>query len=189
MAQQYDTSDFRKNLKIEVDNEPWVILEAQHVKPGKGVAIVKTRFKNLISGRVLERNFRSGDKCDVPDLHAMNAQFLYASGDEYVFMDQENFEQVSLTKDAVDEAVPWLIDNLPVTLLFFRGKAINIEVPTFVELTIVRTDPGVKGDTAQGGSKPATLQTGATVNIPLYVQEGEKIKVDTRTGTFVERVK
>jgi elongation factor P len=119
----------------------------------------------------------------------MNAQFLYASGDEYVFMDQENFEQVSLTKDAVDEAVPWLIDNLPVTLLFFRGKAINIEVPTFVELTIVRTDPGVKGDTAHGGSKPATLQTGATVNIPLYVQEGEKIKVDTRTGTFVERVK
>jgi elongation factor P len=186
---QYDTNDFRKNLKIEVDGEPWVVLEAQHVKPGKGVAIVKTRFKNMITGRVLERNFRSGDKVDVPDLLEMSATFLYLDGEDYIFMNQENYEQVTLGKDAVEEAIPWLIDNLPVTLLFYRGRAINIDVPTFVELKIVRADPGVKGDTAQGGSKPAHLETGAVVQVPLYVQEGEKIKVDTRTATFAERVK
>ena len=186
---QYDTTDFRKNLKIQIDNEPWVILEAQHVKPGKGVAFIRTKFRNMITGRVLERNFRSGEKFDVPDLLQMDAEFLYASGDEYVFMDKSNYEQVSLTREAVEDAAPWLIDNLPVSLLFFQGKPINIEVPTFVELQVERTDPGLKGDTAQGGSKPATLQTGAVVNVPLYIQEGEKIRVDTRSSSFVERVK
>ena len=143
----------------------------------------------MITGRVLERNFRSGEKFDVPDLLQMDAEFLYASGDEYVFMDKSNYEQVSLTREAVEDAAPWLIDNLPVSLLFFQGKPINIEVPTFVELQVERTDPGLKGDTAQGGSKPATLQTGAVVNVPLYIQEGEKIRVDTRSSSFVERVK
>ena len=185
---QYDTTDFRKNLKIEMEGEPYIILEAQHVKPGKGVAIVKTRMKSLLSGRVLERNFRSGDKVDVPDLQQRDMTFLYQEGDGYVFMDTSNYEQISLTRDQAEEALPYLIDNLQATILFYRGKAISIDLPTFVELEIIQTDPGVKGDTAQGGSKQATLQTGHVILVPLYIKENEVVRVDTRTGEFVERV-
>lgn len=185
----HETSDFRKNLKIEVDGEPYIILSAQHVKPGKGVAFVKTRMKSLLSGRVLERNFRSGDKVGKPDIVEREMQYLYNDGELWHFMDQSNYEQVGLTQDAVEEALPWLIDNLIVYILFFQGRAVSIEVPTFIELVITQTDPGVKGDTAQGGTKLATLSTGAQVSVPLYVQEGEKIRVDTRTGDYVERVK
>jgi len=185
----YDTTAFRKNLKIEIDGEPWVIISAQHVKPGKGVAFVKTRMKNLLTNRTLEKNFRSGDKVGKPDLRERDMQFLYSDGAEWVFMDTDNYEQVHLQKDAVEEALPYLIDNMMVSILFYEGKAISIDLPTFVELEITMTDPGVKGDTASGGNKPATLSTGAVVNVPLYVQQGETIKVDTRTGDFVERVK
>ncbi|TVR02416.1 MAG: elongation factor P [Deltaproteobacteria bacterium] len=184
-----DTGDFRKNLKIEIDGEPWVILEATHVKPGKGVAFVKTRMKNLLTGRVLERNFRSGDKVEKPDLLERPMQYSYPEGDMLVFMDTSNFELVNLTRDAVSEVLPYLIDNLEVNILFYQGKAISVDLPTFVELEIVETDPGVKGDTAQGGSKPATLQTGHVINVPLYIKQGERVKVDTRTGEFAERVK
>lgn len=186
---EFDSSDFRKNLKIEVEGDPWVILSAQHVKPGKGVAFVKTRMRNLITGRTLERNFRSGDKVGVPDLQQRDMQYLYKDGDAWVFMDTSDYEQIHLNADAVEAALDYLIDNLPVTVLFYQGKPISLELPTFVQLLIVGTDPGVKGDTAQGGSKQARLETGAVINIPLYVQEGEKVKVDTRTGEFVERVK
>jgi len=184
----YDTTDFRKNLKIEMDGDPWVIVSAQHVKPGKGVAIVKTRMKNLITGRVLERNFRSGDKVAKPNLADREMQFLYTDGDMWVFMDNNNYEQVHLPHEAVEEALPYLTDNLQVQILFYDGKAISIEVPTFVELQITQSDPGVKGDTAQGATKPATLQTGAVIQVPLFVEEGEIVRVDTRSGTFHERV-
>ncbi len=188
MASTYDTTDFRKNLKIEIDGEPWVIVSAQHVKPGKGVAFVKTRMKNLLTGRVLERNFRSGDKVGVPDLKDRDMQYLYSDGESWVFMDQSNYEQVNLREEAVEEVLPYLLDNLDVKILFFQGKAISIDLPTFVVLEVVQTEPGFKGDTAQGASKPATLQTGAVINVPLYISEGEKVKVDTRTGEFSERV-
>ena len=185
----YDTTSFRKNLKIEMDGDPWVIVETTHVKPGKGVAFAKTRIKNLITGRVLEKNFRSGDKVGVPDLNERDMEYLYFDGDRYVFMDTDNYEQVFLAKEQIEEAIPYMIDNLKVTILFFDGKAISVDLPTFVELTITETGPGFKGDTAQGGSKPATLETGAVINVPLYIQQDEKVKVDTRTGEFSERVK
>jgi len=164
-------------------------VSAQHVKPGKGVAFVKTRMRNLITGRVLDRNFRSGDKVGVPDLKNATMQYLYSDGSSWVFMDNETYEQVELPESSVSEAIPFLIDNLVLDILFFEGKAISVDLPTFVEIEITETGPGVKGDTAQGGSKPATISTGHTLNVPLYIQEGEFIKVDTRTGEFAERVK
>ena len=184
----YSTQDFRKNLKIEINGEPYVILECQHVKPGKGVAFVKTKYKSLISGRVLQENFRSGEKVGVPNLEARNMQYLYFDGEGYVFMDTENYEQVSLTPEAIEEIKMFLKENTHVDVLFFNDKPISIELPYFLELVITQTDPGVRGDTAQGGSKPATLETGAVINVPLYVKEGELVKVDTRTGEYVERV-
>lgn len=184
-----DTTAFKKNLKIEIDGEPWVIVSCQHVKPGKGVAFVKTRMKNLMTGRTLDRNFRSGDKVGKPDLKQREMQYLYSDGEEWVFMDNSTYEQVHLRQEAVEEALPFLLDNMVVEILFFSGKAISIDLPVFVELKITQTDPGMKGDTASGGSKPATLETGAIIQVPLYVQEGEVVKVDTRTSEFSERVK
>ena len=166
-----------------------MILTATHVKPGKGVAFVKTRMKNLITGRVLERNFRSGDKVGIPDLNDRTMQYLYNDGTDWVFMDQSNYEQINLQREAIEGALPYLIDNLEVKILFYEGKAISIDLPTFVEVEVTETGPGVKGDTAQGGSKPATVNTGYTLQVPLYIQEGERIRVDTRTGEFSERVK
>lgn len=184
----YDTTAFRKNLKIEIDGEPFVIVDCQHVKPGKGVAFVKTRIKSLTSGRVRDENFRSGDKVGKPNLEARDMQYLYEEPPFWVFMDNDNYEQVRLEKDALDELLPYLKDNLEVKVLFFNGNAISVEPPTFVELEVTQTDPGFKGDTAQGATKPATLETGTTVNVPLYITIGEIIKVDTRTGEFAERV-
>ena len=185
----YTTQDFRKNLKIEIDGEPYVIVECQHVKPGKGVAFVKTKYKSLVTGRVLENNFRSGDTVGKPDLEIRNMEYLYKEEDKYVFMDQSNYEQVHIEENFISEAVPFLKDNIEVEVLFHRGKPISIELPTFVVLKVVKSDPGVKGDTAQGGTKPATLETGATILVPLYLEEGEYVRVDTRTGEFVERAK
>ena len=185
----YSTQDFRKNLKIEIDGEPFVIIECLHVKPGKGVAFVKTRYKSLISGNVLSNNFRSGDTVSKPDLEQMNMEFLYKEEDHYVFMDQASYEQVHIEATNIEDAIPYLKDNISVEVLFFRGKAISIELPNFVVLQVTQSDPGVKGDTAQGATKPATLETGATINVPLYLNEGEYVKVDTRTGEFVERAK
>lgn len=185
----YSTQDFRKNLKIEIDGEPFVIIECQHVKPGKGVAFVKTRYKSLITGSLLSNNFRSGDMVAKPDLEQKNMEFLYKEDEHYVFMDQESYEQVHIEATNIEDAIPYLKDNLSVEVLFFRGKAISIELPNFVVLQVTQSDPGVKGDTAQGGTKPATLETGVTINVPLYLNEGEYVKVDTRTGEFVERAK
>ncbi len=184
----YNTSDFKKNLKIEIDKEPYVIVECQHVKPGKGVAFVKTKMKSLVTGRVLEQNFRSGDKVETPNLEARTMQYLYKDGDMFVFMDTTSYEQIRLMADAVDSVSDWLKDNLEVEILFHNNKPINVEPPTFVELVVTQTDPGYKGDTAQGGTKPATLETGAVITVPLYLKEGELIRVDTRNGSFVERV-
>lgn len=184
----YSTTDFRKNLKISYNDEPWVILEAQHVKPGKGVAFVKTRMRNLITGRVLEKNFRSGDSVDDPEVSDREMQYLYTDGTQYTFMDNANYEQVEIQAEALEEQVKYLTENLSVQILFWKGRPINIDLPNHIVMEVTNAPPGVKGDTATGATKPVTVETGAEINVPLYIKEGEKIKVDTRTGDFVERV-
>ncbi len=185
----YSTSEFRKNLKIEIDGEPFVIIDCQHVKPGKGVAFVKTKYKSLISGRVLHENFRSGDKVAVPNLEARKMVYLYPEDSFFIFMDNSNYEQVRLSAEAIEEVAQFLMDNLEVEVLFHNGKPISIEMPIFLELEVTQTEPGFKGDTATGVTKPATLSTGAQIAVPLYVKEGDIVKVDTRSCSYVERVK
>lgn len=185
----YSTAEFRKGLKIEFKGEPYIILEFQHHKPGKGGAFMRTKLKNLITGRVLEETFRSGEKVGEPDLKEREVQYLYQDQGGYVFMDQENFEEVRLDEEHVGEAKGFLQENINIKLLLYRDQPITVELPLFVELKVAQTDPGVKGDTATGGTKPATLETGAVVQVPLFVGEGEVIRVDTRTGTYMERVK
>jgi elongation factor P len=183
------TSEFRNGLKIELDGEPYAIVEFQHVKPGKGGAFVRTKMKSLKSGNVIDRTFRSGEKVDVPDLEEKTMQYLYAADKDRVFMDTTSYEQVSMNEKQLGESINYLKENMEIKVLYYKGQPINIDVPMFVELAIAKTDPGVRGDTASGGSKPATLETGAVVKIPFYLNEGDVIKIDTRTGTFIERVK
>jgi len=183
------TTEFRNGFVMRIDNELWTIVEFQHVKPGKGGAFVRTRLKNVKTGRVLEKTFRSGEKVEDVRLERKKYQFLYGSENEYVFMDTQSYEQINIPGEAVGEASNYLKDGMEVEILFGEGEIMGLDPPIFVELTIEKTDPGIKGDTASGGSKPATLETGAVVQVPLFIQEGETIKVDTRTGTYVERVK
>ncbi len=184
----YSTTDFRKGLKIEMEGTPYIIVECQHVKPGKGQAFVKTKIKSLLTGHVLDVNFRSGDKVDEPDLEEREMQFLYAEGDEFNFMDKNTYDQSMLTRDQLGESAGYLQENCEVKALFHNEKPIGIEVPIFVELKVTETEPGVRGDTATGATKPATLETGKTIQVPLFVNQGEVVKVDTRTGEYVERV-
>ena len=183
-----DTSEFRKGLKIEIEGEPFVIVDFQHVKPGKGSAFVRTRIKSLTSGNVLERTFKSGDKVGSPDLEEKTMQYLYHEGDTYLFMDQKNYEQISMEREALGDAVNYLKDESVVRVLFHNGRSIGVELPIFVELKVVEAKPSVRGDTATGGTKLATLESGVIVQVPLFVEEGEVIKVDTRDGSYVERV-
>ncbi len=183
-----DTSQFRNGLKIELDGEPYTITYFQHVKPGKGGAFVRTKVKNLRTGRVLDRTFRSGEKVDEADVTETKMQYLYQDGESLVFMDNVSFEQIPFTAEQVGDARKYLKENLDVEVLFWRGKPINIELPAFIEAAITQCDPGLKGDTASGATKPATIETGAVVQVPLFVKEGERIRVDTRTGAYVERV-
>lgn len=183
------TAEFRNGAKIEIDGEPFVIVEFQHVKPGKGGAFVRTKLKSLKTGNVIDRTYRSGEKVETPNLEERTMQYLYNTGEEYFFMDSESYEQFSLTSDHIGDGAKWLKENLIVQVLYHNGEPINVEVPMFVELKVVKADPGVKGDTASGGTKPATLETGAVVKVPLYLEEGEVIKIDTRTGEYLERVK
>lgn len=183
-----DTSQFRNGLKIELDGEPFTIVFFQHVKPGKGGAFVRTKVKNLKNGKVLDRTFRSGEKVDEADVSERRMQYLYQDGESLVFMDNETFDQTPFSAEQVGDARKYLKENLDVEVLFWRGRPINIELPAFIEALITQCDPGLKGDTASGATKPATLETGAVVQVPLFVKEGERIRVDTRTGVYVERV-
>jgi elongation factor P len=185
----YSTSDFKKGLKIEMDGTPYAIVEFLHVKPGKGGAFVRTKIKNLVTGKVLDQTFRSGEKVKRPDLVEREMQFLYREGDSFYLMDNENFEQLALTAEQLGDAVLFLTENLNVKVLFFNQQPVTAELPNFVELTVAQTEPGVKGDTASGGSKPATLETGAVIQVPLFINEGDRLKVDTRTGCYIERAK
>ena len=183
----YTTSDFRRGLKIEWEGKPYEILEYQHVKVSKNQPTVRTKLKDLTTGRVLEVNFRAGDKFEKPDLQEKEMQFLYREKDQFVFMDLEDYDQVYISEKDVGEAAKFLKENLNVYVLYNKGKVIGIELPNIVELKVVETEPGVKGDTVGTATKPATLETGAVIQVPLFIDKGDIIKVDTRTGKYVER--
>jgi len=182
------TSEFRNGLKIEIENEPYIIVEFQHVKPGKGTAFVKTKIKKLTTGLVQEKNFRSGDKFEVPDIEELEMQYLYNDGEQYCMMDKQSYEQRYLSKEQLGDSRLFLKEDCDVTILFYRGNAIGVDLPTFVNIKIEKTEPGLKGDRSSGGTKPAILTTGATIQVPLFVGEGETVKIDTRTGEYIERV-
>jgi elongation factor P len=183
------TSEFRAGAKIEIDHEPYVIVECQHIKPGKGAAFVRTRLKSLKSGNILEKNIRSGEKFDEPNLEEKEVQFLYRQGDEHYFMDTRTYEQFFLGAVQLGPNRDLLKENMVVTIQFYNGAPLTVELPVFVEMKIVSTAPGIRGDTATGGTKPATLESGAVIKVPLHIEEGTVIKIDTRTRAYVERVK
>jgi elongation factor P len=185
----YSTTDFKRGLKIELDGSPYVIVEFQHVKPGKGGAFVRTKLKNLLTGRVLDQTFRAGEKMKRPDLMEREMQYLYREGDRFCMMDNETYEQIMLTEEQVGEGRLYLTENLDVKVLFFNQQPVALEVPNFVELEVTQTEPGVRGDTATGGTKLATLASGATLQVPLFINEGDRVRVDTRTGAYIERLK
>ena len=183
------TSDFRKGRKIEYKGEPCEIVDFLHAKMGRGGALVKTKLKNLISGAVLEDTFRSGEKFPAPQLDARQMQYLYEQDGMYYFMDQESYEQIPLSEEQFGESKKFVKENEVIKVLYFKDEPITIDPPIFVELEVTETDPGFKGDTASGGSKPATVETGAVVKVPFHISVGDKIKIDTRTSEYIERVK
>jgi len=182
------TQDIRKNLKILLDGSPYVCLEAQFVKPGKGQAFTRCRLKSLLTGNVIERTYKSGESVELADVDQRKMQYIYPEADSFVFMNQETGDQVHIDADKIGDAKAFLIDGLGVDVMFFNGNPIGVELPSHVVIQVVKSEPGIKGDTASGASKPATLSTGALINVPLFINEGEWIKVDTRTGEYLERV-
>lgn len=183
------TADFRNGVRLELDGQPFYIVEFQHVKPGKGGAFVRTKLKSYKTGNVLDRTFRSGEKFEEPDLDEREMQFLYAAGNAYTFMDTENFEQFTYDKNSLGESADLLKENMVAKILIYEHKPLAVELPNFIELKVVAAEPGVRGDTASGGTKPATVETGAIIKVPLYLAVGETIKIDTRTREYVERVR
>jgi elongation factor P len=187
---KYQTTDFRKNLKIEIDGKLYNIVESNHVNPGKGSAFVRTRLKNLETGQVLEKTFKAGvDTADKPECDEKEFEYLYEDQDGFNFMDQETFETINLSFDTVGDNKGFLQEGIKLEVMYHNNKPIALELPNFVELVVAETDPGLKGDTASGGMKKAIMNTGLQVNVPLFIKEGEKLKIDTRTGEYVERVK
>ena len=183
---QVSTAEFRKGLKIELDGQPYNIVEFQHVKPGKGGAFVRTKLKHLRLGRVVDRTFRAGEKVGLVEYEQRSMQFLYKD-DNFHFMNLDTYEQIALPADVVGEAANWLKETMEVEVFVINGEPAGLDVPNFVELEVVKTDPGLRGDTASGGSKPATLETGAVVQVPLFIDQGEVLRIDTRTGAYIER--
>ncbi len=179
--------EFRNGITIEYEGDIFVILEFQHVKPGKGAAFVRTKIRNLISGGVIEKTFRPNEKMPRAHIEHKNMQYLYSDGELYHFMDNETFEQVAVNASDIGESLKFVKENDMIKILEHNGKIFGIEPPTFVELEIIETEPGFKGDTAQGATKPATVETNATVYVPLFVNQGDKIKIDTRTGEYLGR--
>jgi elongation factor P len=179
--------DLRPGVKVEVDGVPFLVTDFQWVKPGKGGAFMRTKLRNLRTGAIIERTFRTEEKLPTADLEEKRVQFLYQSGDEFHFMDTETYEQFFLSEDQLGDARKYVKEEMVVTIVSHRGTPLAVEVPTFVELTVAETEPGVRGDTASGGSKPATLETGAVIQVPLFINVGDRLRVDTRTGTYIER--
>jgi elongation factor P len=185
----YSTNEFRGGMKIMLDGEPFTILENEFVKPGKGQAFNRVRVRNLKTGRVIERTFRSGETVEAADVFDLEVQYLYNDGEFWHFMDPQSFEQHAVSKDAMGEAALWLKEEDLCQMTLYNGEPLNVTPPNFTELRIVETDPGLRGDTSGGGGKPATLETGAVVRVPLFVDVEELVRVDTRTGQYVSRVK
>ena len=185
----YDSSDIRKNLKILLDGQPYVVVDFQFVKPGKGTAFTRTRVKNMITGAVLDKTFRSGEKLEPAEVEERTVQYMYRESENFWFMDTSNYEQITVSAAQLDEAADYLTENLEVRVTIFQGRPVGVELPTFIEVQITSSDPGVRGDTASGGTKPATISSGAQVQVPFHINEGDWIRVDTRDGHYVERVR
>jgi elongation factor P len=184
-----ESGDLRKGLKLEIDGDPYIVVQFEFVKPGKGQALYKCKLKNMITGAQFDRTYRSGEKFNEANLEEIEMEYLYYDGERYCFMNTSNYEQEFLTAEQIGDAKNLLKENTVCNILFFENRAIGITLPIFVELRIVKADPWVKGDTASGDSKPATLETGWVIQVPPFVEEGEKVRIDTRTGQYVERVK
>lgn len=182
------TNDLRTGITIELDGSIWSVVEFLHVKPGKGAAFVRTKLKNVETGNVMEKTFRAGEKLPRAVLDRREMQFLYKSDEDYVFMDNESFDQITLTKEQIGDGVKYLKESMMINVLKHDTRIIGIDLPNFVELEIVDTPPSEKGNTATGGTKPATLETGAIVNVPFFINNGDKIRVDTRTNSYLDRV-
>ena len=183
-----DTSQFRNGLKIELDGNPFTITYFQHVKPGKGGAFVRTKVKNLLNGRTIDRTFRSGEKVGEADIEEKTMQYLYHDGENLVFMDEQTFDQIPISPDVIGDQFELMMENMNVAILFWKGDPVNVQLPNYIESKVVQSDPGVKGDTSSGANKPATLECGATVNVPLFIKEGDILRIDTRTREYSERV-
>jgi len=179
--------DFRNGVTFEMEGNVYQIVEFQHVKPGKGAAFVRTKIKNVITGGVVEKTFRPTEKMEKAHIDRRDMQFSYADGDLYYFMDNETFDMLPINADQVGDALKFVKENMDCKILSYKGNVFGIEPPTFVELMVSATEPGFKGDTATGATKPATLETGATIMVPLFINEGEMIRIDTRTGEYMER--
>ena len=181
-------NDFRTGITIEIDGELWQVVEFQHVKPGKGAAFVRTKLKNVKKQTTVEKTFRGGEKVKRAIVERKPHQYLYNNDGDYFFMNQESYEQVSLPEETIGDDLKWLKDSMELHLVMHGDEIIGVELPNFVELEVTQCDPGFKGDTAQGGTKPATVETGAVVNVPLFVNEGDVLQIDTRTGDYLRRV-
>jgi len=184
----YDTNEFRKGLKIEFNGDPYIIVDFQHIKPGKGNAFVRTKIKNLITGNTIEHNFRAGDKVEEPDLEQKQVEYLYQQNEDYNFMDTANYEQIMISRKHLGESADYLKEHMVVLVLYYQGLPIGVEMDNFVELKVQYTEPGVRGDTVSGASKNATLETGKVIRVPLFIEVGDNLKIDTRTGEYVERL-
>ncbi len=185
----YATHDFKKGLVVDYNNQPWTIVDFQHVNPGKGAALTRTKLKNLETGRVVEVSFRSGDKVAPADVENRPMQYLYNDGTNYTFMDQESFDQVAMSMDEIGDAKNYIIENGIISVTYYKGKPVALNLPNFVELKVVETQPNIKGDTSGGGGKPAKMETGLTVTVPFHIAEGHVLKIDTRSGEYIEKVK
>jgi elongation factor P len=183
------TNDLKNGMTLDIDGQLWNVIEFQHVKPGKGGAFVRTTLKNVKTGKVVDKTFNAGVKVDVATVDKREMQYLYQDASDYVFMDSETYDQIHVPAVAVGDARNYLLENMTAVVQMHEGAALSVELPASVELTIAHTDPGLQGDRSTGGTKPAELETGATINVPLFITTGEKIKVDTRTGAYLSRTK
>lgn len=189
MAQQASTNEIKPGFKVEVDGQPYVVIINDFVKPGKGQAINRIKIKHLLTGRVIERTYKSGDKLDLADVAEEQMRLLYKEADGFVFMDEKTFEQIKISFDSVGDTAQWLLDDHLYEVIFYNGAPVNVEPPTFMEMVVTETLPGARGDTVSGRVlKPAILESGAKIQVPIFIEQGEKIKVDTRTGEYVSRV-
>ena len=189
MASVYPTNEFKKNIKLEIDNTPFSIVEFQHVSPGKGSAFTRTKLKNLLNGNVIERTFKSGDRVPAANVEVKEMTYLFKDGSGFNFMNSENYEQIVISTEQIGDQSQFMQDNMEVQVVFYNDKPITVDLPTFVNLKVVECAPAFKGDTVTGGTKPAKMETGAMVNVPFHISEGDVLKIDTRECAYVEKAK